>query len=194
MLRKDIRFPEPGPALTQADIEQAIRSLGRGPWPHDYVQFMQRFNGADPVVTTVRPDRLQLVRLWWPVAAAAADFGHHAGLHDMFRLRDDPTERPDLLEVHADLGHRFPPESMAFADCDGGAFLFDLRPDRYGEVLYWCRLQQGDPETQARHPYHNVAWVADSLVDFFNRILEEPDDWDAWAAGLSPDSERDWRP
>ena len=195
MLRTDIQFLKPGPALSVEDVADASRAIGRGPWPRDYEHYLLRFNGAAPTLVTPHPDRAQFVRLWWPVGADAAGYGHNGGVEAFHRLRDDPTRRPDLLDVNQLIGHRFPPHTFAFANSDGGSrFLFDLRPDRHGQILFWCRPREGTADEQAQDPYRNVAWVADNLVDFFNRIEEEPDDWDAWEVAIAPDSARDWHP
>jgi hypothetical protein len=197
MLRKDIEFREAGPVVSAQALAAFAASVGVPALPVPYAQFMLRFNGADPVVGGPNRSlaRFSFVRLWWPAGSPAAEGGLWASLGDMYRLGTDPTERPELQDVHEVVGDILPPQSFAFCSASGGSkFLFDLRPDRFGQVLFWSRMWAGDDETLARDPYHNVAWVAADFIDFLNRLEVEHDDMDAWAAAQPPASQMNWQP
>lgn len=198
MLRNDIEFLDPGPAVTDEHIAEFKGMLAGHELPREYELYLRRFNGARPRVGGAsRPEgRSSHVRIWWPAKAVGADvWGLRAGLGPMCRLGTNPAEGPELRDVHEVLADRFPPQSFAFAGSGGGSkFLFDLRPERFGQVLFWCRPCEVDEESHAGNPYQNVAWVAHDFIDFLNRIEVEPDDWAAWEAAQPPASAMDWSP
>jgi hypothetical protein len=196
-LRRDIEFRDPGPALAAEPLARFAAELGVASLPTAYEQFMRHFNGADPVVGgPARPaGRSSIIRLWWPATSMAADDGLWASLSDMYQLGTDPIERPELFDVQEVVGHLHPPQAFAFCGASGGSrFLFDLRTDRFGEVLFWSRMGCGSEETAARDPYHNVAWVAHDFIDFLNRIEVEPDDMAAWEDAQPPAAQLNWQP
>ena len=189
VLRTDVRFCDPGPPIAQHDIDQVKIALGGIALPQDYEWYLLRFNGAHPSVPNGA-----LLRLWWPADTLADSTDHSALLGDMYYVRGRPERACDLLETHQDMGHLLPPDTLAFASDPGGSrFLFDLRPGRFGQVLFWNYRDIGNDEMFAANPFHNVAWVANDFIDFINRIECVPDDWNAWEAALPPDSDLDWR-
>lgn len=195
MLRKDIKFDRPGPAIVQADIDRVTAALGGIQLPQEYERYMLRLNGAAPDIVLDDRPLSQLLRVWWPVGSPCADDGHGVMLGEMHQIDVDPKVASDLLTTHRDIAHLLPPSSIAFANsAGGGRFLFDLRPDRFGEVLHWSYLHLAGAEMLAQQPYHNVSWVARDFIDFLNRIEIEPANWDNWEAALPPDSDLDWRP
>ncbi|MBX9400792.1 SMI1/KNR4 family protein [Lysobacter sp. BMK333-48F3] len=194
MLR-EVRFNNAGPATTQHDIDALKASLGGIALPTQYEQYLLRFNGATPVVVPDDVPKSQLLRVWWPVDTSADTSDHVGFLGNLYRVDDGSNNGLSLLQTFRDIGHHFPPQTLAFADNGGGSrFLFDLRPDRFGQVLFWSYLARDGGDMFAVNPYHNVGWVADDFVDFINRIEVEPDDWDDWEAALSPDSDSHWTP
>ncbi|KQW03093.1 SMI1/KNR4 family protein [Rhizobacter sp. Root1221] len=195
MLRKDITFEHAGPAVTQGEIDALKAALGGIALPTDYERYLLRFNGANPTLTSGDPDRPPILRLWWP-AGSAADVSDHAGtLASFYRITGQPETASNLLQTHQDIGHLLPPQTFAFVgDGGGGRYVFDLRPDRFGEVLFWSYQALGSEEDAASDPYHNVAWVASDFIDFINRMERSPTDWNAWEMALPPDSDKDWHP
>lgn len=195
MLRKDVRFNNAGPPTTQHDIDNLKAGLGGMALPTPYEQYLLRFNGATPMVGVADLSRSRMLRVWWP-ADSSADTSEHIGfLGNVYRVDDGSNNGSGLLETFRDIGRHLPPQTLAFADDGGGSrFLFDLRPDRFGQVLYWSYLARDGGDAFAVNPYHNVGWVADDFIDFINRIEVEPDDWDDWEAALAPDSDLHWAP
>ena len=194
MLRKDVRFDDPGPPVTGEDLAALQAELGGITLPLDHARYLLRFNGASPHIARPDPHKSQLLRIWWP-ADTAADASDHIGLlGSLLEVNGRPAKGPDLLQTQRTIGHLLPPSTLVFADAAGGSrFLFDLRADRFGQVLFWNHLAIGDDDTFAANPYHNVGWVAHDFIDFINRIEVEPDDWNAWEAALPPDADLDWR-
>jgi len=193
MLRKDVRFHDPGFAVTQDDIDQVKKALGGIALPQDYERFLLRFNGAQPIVADNDLSKGQLLRVWWPADTVADTTDHAALLGSMQEIQGRPERAADLLKTHQNIGHLLPPETVAFARGAGGScFLFDLRPGRFGEVLYWRYGALGDEAPSAVNPFHNVGWIAKDFIDFINRIELEPDDFDTWEAALPPDSHVGW--
>ena len=195
MLRKDVTFARPGPAITQDHLDAAKTALGGIALPLDYERYLLRFNGARPELTSGDPDAFQFVRVWWPADTVADRTDHVALVNDFCDVDGNPDKASDLVRTHADIEHLLPPDTLAFADEGGGSrFLFDLRPDRFGQVLFWRYEALGDETLAAAHPFHNVAWVAPDFVEFINRIQRAPADWAAWEAALPPDADVDWHP
>lgn len=194
MLRK-VRFNHAGPATTQHGIDTLKAALGGIALPTQYEQYLLRFNGATPVVVPDDVLKTQLLRVWWPADSSADTSEHGALLGNLYQVDGGSNNGLSLLQTFRDIGHHFPPQTLAFAHSGGGSrFLFDLRPDRFGQVLFWSYLARDGGDMFAINPYHNVGWVADGFVDFINRIEVEPDDWDEWEAALSPDSDSHWTP
>ena len=194
MLRKDVRFHDPGPAITQDDIDDVKTALGGIALPPDYERYLSRFNGAQPIVGDNDLSKGQLLRVWWPADTVADTTDHAALLGSMHEVKGRPDKVADLLQTHQDIGHLLPPGTVAFGRGAGGScFLFDLRPGRFGEVLFWRYGALGNDAVFAANPFHNVGWIARDFIDFINRIELEPDDFDAWEAALPPDSDVGWR-
>ena len=194
MLRKDVCFHKPGRPVTQDDIDQVTTALGGMTLPETYQRYLLRFNGAHPLVSEDL-SKAQMLRVWWPVDTFADSTDHVALLGDMYDVQGRPERESDLLKTHQVIGHLLPPGTLAFAAGAGGSvFLLDLRPRRFGEVLFWRYGDIGDHATWAANPFHNVGWVASDFIDFINRIEIEPHDWNAWEAALPPDADLGWRP
>jgi len=193
MLRKDVRFHDPGLAVTQHDIDWVKEALGGIALPLDYERYLLRFNGAQPIVSDNDLSTGQLLRIWWPADTVADTTDHAALLGSIHEVQGRPERAADLLETHQNIGHLLPPDTVAFARGAGGScFLFDLRLGRFGEVLYWRYGALEDEATFGANPFHNVGWVAKDFIEFINRIELEPDDFDAWEASLQPDAAVAW--
>jgi SMI1 / KNR4 family (SUKH-1) len=194
MICPDVDFHNPGPALTPADIEAVQRALGIPALPADYHSYLLRLNGATPLHTNAFPARMSHVRVWYPVGCAASSSGHSADISSTYRVGGEVSMGNDLLENNQVFKGRIPQGTLAIGANSGGSqFLLDLRPQRFGQVIYW------EPSFESReqwekNPFHNVGWIANDFVDFINRIEVEPDDWDAWEASLPEDSTLNWQP
>ncbi len=191
-LDPSIGFEKPGGAIRAADLSATLSALGNPSLPAEYEQFLLKFNGARPFRTSAPADRSMFWRIWWPPDSEACSVGHVAFRSRMLRVNGRTEEGNDLVIVNQVFIGRIPERSFVFGGAEGGSlFLFDLRPGRFGQVIYWER-QYESPDKWTRNPYHNVGWVADDFNDFLNRIEVEPEDFEAWESALVPDSARDW--
>lgn len=194
-LRPDLVFQRPGAPVGRQALDELKAALDIERLPAIYEDYLLRFNGADPTIVRDDIGRCQVLRIWWPVGAAAEDYGEWGAVGSFGQVLGDPDMGVDLLTTHRDIGHLMPPQVFIFASAGGGdRFVFDLRPERFGQVLFWSYLAIGTDEMFATNPYHNVGWVAHDFHDFINRMELEPDDFDAWIAAQPSDSVLDWQP
>jgi hypothetical protein len=190
----NIDFHNPGPALTPADIEAVQQALGIPALPADYHSYLLRLNGATPLHTKAFPARTSHVRVWYPADCEASSSGHSADVSDLYRVSGQVSMGNDLFENNQVFKGRVPHGTLAIGANSGGSqFLLDLRPQRFGQVIYWERSFESREQWE-ENPFHNVGWIASDFADFVNRIEVEPDDWNAWEEALKPDSDLDWKP
>jgi cell wall assembly regulator SMI1 len=143
-----VYFKDPGRKLTDADIEQLETRIGR-PLPEDYKGYLKAINGGSPLAEMLDLDNapFNATEIKVLFSFEAEDPGRDL-LHHWETIPD--VKDWQWLPIGIDLGR--------------GLLILDLRPEKYGEILYY----DGDSDEE---PYP-VYWVAKGFDAFIDKLRD----------------------
>ncbi|MCX7110054.1 MAG: SMI1/KNR4 family protein [Proteobacteria bacterium] len=163
---------ELGNPLSEAEINIFEAKLGFR-LPSQLRSYYLHWNGGLPCPVDIADDKSAWVRLYWKKGAEASSVGPATSLQELFKI--DSTPDTDFLSSWDDFKHRIPQDFLCFANDPGGSlFLIGIKDYNLGKIFFWESSYQANIGEGETPNYDNIAFVANSFVEFLLALREEP--------------------
>jgi|GEM_PF-1081394 len=163
-----------GTKLTESDISSFESILGIK-LPNQLRSFYLHWNGGLPYPIETPQYKSVWVRLHWSEKQVAASVGTATSLSALFRINADPDI--DFYRTWKDFKDRIPHDLLCFArDLGGSLFLIGIKEYNLGKIFFWDSSYEADIDAGEIPSYDNIAFVANSFVEFLLALREEPDE------------------
>jgi len=163
---------EPGNVLVENDIVDFEAKLGFRLPPQLHSYYLH-WNGGLPCPVEMPLSKSVWVRLHWKKGAEAARLGPataFSGLHEI-----NSTPAVDFLRTWNDFKDSLPNDVLCFGlDPGGSQFLIGIKDYNLGKIFFWESSYQANIGEGETPNYDNIAFVANSFVEFLLALREEP--------------------
>jgi len=167
---KSFGVENPGPAVDEAGLKRLEATIGT-PLPAELRSYYARWNGGLPFPLDLPEDNAMMVRVFWPVGAAAARVGPIVAVSGMLRI---DGEFNDFVENWQAFEGRYPKDLLCFQRDPGGSlFLVGIAEHNLGKIYYWARRWEANRSEGEVAGYDNIAYVAPSFLDFLLALRPE---------------------
>ncbi|PWV64754.1 SMI1/KNR4 family protein [Plasticicumulans acidivorans] len=141
--------------------------------PPQLRSYYLKWNGGLPLPTDIPKTSTAWVRVEWPAGSVAVSVGPAVILSELLIINSDLGA--DFLQNWNDLKNYIPNDYLCFA-CDPGSslFLIGIGESNFGKIFFWeygyhANIYEGEIPDDS-----NIAYVADSFVEFLLALREEP--------------------
>lgn len=172
---KPFRIESLDSSVAESDLIDFEKKTGQQ-LPAQLRSYYRQWNGGLPCPEDVPEDKSVWVRVFWSEEQEAAVTGPAAIFSGFMKINSKPAR--DWFRTWNDFKNRIPADTICFARDPGGSlFLIGTHSYNFGKIYYWSRGYEVGED--AIPDYRNVAFVADSLVDFLLALRPEPESGEA---------------
>ncbi|PWV64753.1 SMI1/KNR4 family protein [Plasticicumulans acidivorans] len=143
--------------------------------PPQLRSYYLRWNGGLPSPASIPMNSSVWVKVTWPVGSAAELIGPAVIFSKLFIINSE--SHSDFLEALNTFKNYIPDDYLCFSRDPGSSlFLIGIGESNFGKIFFWeygchANIYEGEIPDDS-----NIAYVADSFVEFLLALREEPDE------------------